>query len=196
MSDSNFCFLTCIQVSQEAGLVFPSLEEFSTVCCDPYKGFDIVNKAEVDIFMEFCAFSMIQWMLAIWSLVPLPFLNPVWTSGISRFMYCWSLAWRIFFNLNLFKLEANYFTILYWFCRTSTWIHHGCTQVPNSQIVFLFTSHNTKTVPPPLNIHLYHHLMMVWYISCVDKVHFYSPNLIVKIKIFPAFHHYAAILGI
>ena len=41
------------------------------------------------------AFLMIQWMLAIWSLVPLPFLNPAWTSGSSRFMYCWSLAWRI-----------------------------------------------------------------------------------------------------
>ena len=38
---------------------------------------------------------MIQWMLAIWSLVPLPFLNPAWTSGSSRFTYCWSLAWRI-----------------------------------------------------------------------------------------------------
>ena len=39
---------------------------------------------------------MIQWMLAIWSLVPLPFLKPAWTSGSSRFTYCWSrLAWRI-----------------------------------------------------------------------------------------------------
>ena len=36
-----------------------------------------------------------QWMLAIWSLVPLPFLKPAWTSGSSRFIYCWSLAWRI-----------------------------------------------------------------------------------------------------
>ena len=26
-------------------------------------------------------------------------------------------------------LEANYFTILYWFCHTLTWIHHGCTCV-------------------------------------------------------------------
>ena len=34
-------------------------------------------------------------MLAIWSLVPLPFLKPAWTSGSSRFMYCWSLACRI-----------------------------------------------------------------------------------------------------
>ena len=32
-------------------------------------------------FWNSLAFSMIQWMLAIWSLVPLPFLNPPWTSG-------------------------------------------------------------------------------------------------------------------
>ena len=29
---------------------------------------------------------MIQWMLAIWSLVPLPFLNPAWTSGNSQLL--------------------------------------------------------------------------------------------------------------
>ena len=34
-------------------------------------------------------------MLAILSLVPLPFLNTVWRSGISWFLKCWSLAWRI-----------------------------------------------------------------------------------------------------
>ena len=38
---------------------------------------------------------MIQWMLAIWSPVPLPFLNSAWTSESSQFTYCWSLAWRI-----------------------------------------------------------------------------------------------------
>ena len=38
---------------------------------------------------------MIQQMLAIWSLVPLPFLNPAWTSGSSQFTYSWSLACRI-----------------------------------------------------------------------------------------------------
>ena len=41
------------------------------------------------------AFSMTQRMLAISSLVLLPFLNPAWTCGISQFTYCWSLAWRI-----------------------------------------------------------------------------------------------------
>ena len=35
---------------------------------------------------------MIQQMLAIWPLVPLPFLKPAWTSGSSWFTYCWSLG--------------------------------------------------------------------------------------------------------
>ena len=30
-------------------------------------------------------------------------------------------------------MEANYFTILYWFCHTSTWIHHGCTHGPHPE---------------------------------------------------------------
>ena len=46
-------------------------------------------------FWHSLVFSMIEWMLAIWSLVPLSFLNPSWTSGSSWFTYCWSLAWRI-----------------------------------------------------------------------------------------------------
>ena len=46
-------------------------------------------------FWNGLAFLLIQQMLAIWSLIPLPFLKPAWTSGSSRFTYCWSLAWRI-----------------------------------------------------------------------------------------------------
>ena len=46
-------------------------------------------------FWNSLAFSVIQWMLAIWPLVPLPFLNSVCTSGSSQLMYRWSLAWRI-----------------------------------------------------------------------------------------------------
>ena len=52
------------------------------------------------------AFSMIQWMLAIWFLVPLPFLKLAWTSGSSQFMYCWSLAWRIL-SINLLACEMS-----------------------------------------------------------------------------------------
>ena len=49
---------------------------------------------------------MIQWMLAIWSLVPLPFLNPAWISGSSQFTYCWILAWRIL-SITLLACEMS-----------------------------------------------------------------------------------------
>ena len=49
---------------------------------------------------------MIQRMLAIRSLVPLPFLKPAWTSGSSWFMYCWSLAWRIL-SITLLACEMS-----------------------------------------------------------------------------------------
>ena len=49
---------------------------------------------------------MIQWMLAIWSLVPLSFLNPACTSRISWILYCWSLAWRIL-SITLLACEMS-----------------------------------------------------------------------------------------
>ena len=36
--------------------MFPCLEDFSTVYCDPHKGFGIVNKAEIDVFLELSCF--------------------------------------------------------------------------------------------------------------------------------------------
>ena len=55
---------------------------------------------------------MIQQMLVFWSLVPLPFLNPPWTSGSSWFTYCWNLAWRI---LSITLLAWEMCTIVRWF---------------------------------------------------------------------------------
>ena len=49
---------------------------------------------------------MIQKILAIWSLVPLPFLYPAWTSGSSWFTYCWSLAWRVL-SITLVACDMN-----------------------------------------------------------------------------------------
>ena len=66
---------------------FPQFVVIHTV-----KGFSAVNEAEVDVVLEFLAFSLIQWTLAICSLVPLPFLNPVCTSGSSSFTYFRILA--------------------------------------------------------------------------------------------------------
>ena len=46
-----------------------------------------VNEADVDfLWGNFLAFSMIQQFLTIWSPVPLPFLNPDWTSEASQFI--------------------------------------------------------------------------------------------------------------
>ena len=60
MSSSNCCFLNCIQISQQAGQVvwyshllknFPQFVVNHTV-----KGLEIVNKAEVDVFLELSCF--------------------------------------------------------------------------------------------------------------------------------------------
>ena len=99
MSSSNCCFLICMQISQEAGKVvwyshfFKNFPQF--VVIHTAKGFGIVDKAEMMFSWNSLAFSMIQWMLAIWSLVPLPLLKPAWTSRSSRFTYCSSPSWRI-----------------------------------------------------------------------------------------------------
>ena len=60
MSSSNCCFLTCIQVSQEAGQVvwyshlFQNFPEFLVI--HTVKGFGIVNQAEIDVFLELSCF--------------------------------------------------------------------------------------------------------------------------------------------
>ena len=125
MSSSNFCFLTCIQISQKAGQVawcshlFKNFPEF--VVIHTVKGFGVVSKVEVDIFFWNClAFSMIQWMLAIWSLVPLPFLNTAWTFGISQFKYCWSPAWRSL-SITLFGRWVHYAVVWTFFGIALLW---------------------------------------------------------------------------
>ena len=60
MPRSNCCFLTCIQISQDAGQVlwyshlFKNFPQFVVV--HTVKGFGIVNKAEVDVFLELSCF--------------------------------------------------------------------------------------------------------------------------------------------
>ena len=62
MSSSNYCFLTCVHISQETGQVvwyshlFQNFPQFIVI--HAVKGFGIVNKAEVDVFLElFCFFN-------------------------------------------------------------------------------------------------------------------------------------------
>ena len=60
MSGSNYCFLTCIQISQEAGNVvwcshlLKNFLQFDVIHI--VKGFGIVNEAEVLVFLELSCF--------------------------------------------------------------------------------------------------------------------------------------------
>ena len=103
------CFLTCIQISQETGKVvwysyllknFPQFVVIYTV-----KGFGVINKAKVDVFLElscfFCnpvdignlisgssAFS--KYSLNIWKFTVQVLLKP----GLENFEHCFASMWN------------------------------------------------------------------------------------------------------
>ena len=58
MSSSNCCFLTCIQISEEAGQVvwfshlFQNFPQFIAIHSENFR----MNEAEVDVFLEFSSF--------------------------------------------------------------------------------------------------------------------------------------------
>ena len=108
MSSSNCCFLTCIQISQEAGQVvwyshlfqnFPRFIVIHTV-----KGFGIVNKAELDVFLELSCFfhdpadvgnlisgssAFSKTSLNIWKFMVHIFLKP----GLENFGHYFTSIW-------------------------------------------------------------------------------------------------------
>ena len=106
MSSSKCCLLICIQISQEASQVvwyshlsqnFPQFIVIHTV-----KGFGIVNKAEIDVFLELFCFFDFGDLISGSSAFSKSILN-IWNS---RFMYCWSLAWRIL-SITLLECEMS-----------------------------------------------------------------------------------------
>ena len=68
------------------------------------------------MFWNSLAFLMIQWILAIWSLVSLPFLKPAWTSGSSE--------------VSFFKLKPGSEIWGHYF--TSVWDECSCVVVYHS----------------------------------------------------------------
>ena len=111
MSSSKFCFLTCIQISQEAGQViwyshlFQNFTEFVVVHI--VKGFGIVNKAIVDVFLEFsCLFND---PTDVGNLISGPSAFSKSSLNIWKFItYCWSLTWRIL-SITLLVCEMSAF---------------------------------------------------------------------------------------
>ena len=120
MSSSNCCFLTCIQISQEAGQVvwyshllnnFPPFVVNHTV-----KGFGVVNKPEVDVFLELACFlddpadvgnlipgssSFSKSSLNIWNFLIHILMKPGWENFEHYFASVWDecncrVVWTFF----------------------------------------------------------------------------------------------------
>ena len=101
MSSSNCCFLICIQVSQEAGPVvwdshlFQNFPQFIVI--HTVKGFGIVNKAEIDVFLELSCFfddsadvgNLICGSLVAQRLKHLPAMREIWVWSLRR-----KIPWR------------------------------------------------------------------------------------------------------
>ena len=108
MSNSNWCFLTCIQVSQETGQVvwyshlFQNFPQFIVI--HTVKGFGLVNKAEIDAFLEICCFfddpadvgnlisgssTFSKTSLNIWKFTVHVLLKP----GLENFEHYFTSAW-------------------------------------------------------------------------------------------------------
>ena len=126
MSSFNCCFLTCIQVSQVAGQVlwyshifqnFPQFVVIYTV-----KGFGIVNKAEIGVFLElFCFFddpvdvgilmygssAFSKTSLNIWKFTVYVLLKP----GLENFDHYFSSMWG----------ECNYVVVWAFFGIAFLW---------------------------------------------------------------------------
>ena len=93
--------MTQIQVSQEAGkfVWYSYLFKNSLICCDPHKGFSVVNEAEVDVFLEFPCFLCDPTNVGI--LIP----------GSSAFskssLYIWKFSVHILLKPNLEDFEHD-----------------------------------------------------------------------------------------
>ena len=95
----SYLFKNCPQKKKKKNC--PQFDVVHTV-----KGLWVANETKVEVFWNPLAFSMIQGILAIWCMVPLPFLNLACKSGSYLFKYCWSLAWRSL-SITLLAWEVN-----------------------------------------------------------------------------------------
>ena len=130
MPSSNCCFLTCIQISQEADQVvwyFHLLKNFPQfVVIHTVKGFGIVNKAEVDVFLELSCFfdapldssAFSKTSLNIWKFTVHVLLKPGLENLEHYFTSVWdesicAVVWAFFDIVFLWDWNENwYFPVL------------------------------------------------------------------------------------
>ena len=132
MCSSYSCFLTCIQISQEAGQVvwyshllknFPQFVVIHTV-----KGFGVVNKAKVDVFLELSCFfndpthvgnlisgssAFSKSSLNIWKFSVHVLLNPCLENFEHYFVSMWdeykcAVVWTFFVIASLWDWNENW----------------------------------------------------------------------------------------
>ena len=153
MSSSNCCFLICIQISQKAGQViwyshlFKSFPQF--VVIHTVKGFGIVNKAEVDVFLELSCFfddpadvgnlisgssAFSKSTLNIWKFTVHVWLKP----GLENFEHCFTsmwdecncaVVWAFFGIAFLYNWNENWPFLVMWPLLSlpnllAYWVHH------------------------------------------------------------------------
>ena len=114
MSSSNCCFLTCTHISREASKAVWYFHHFKNfpqfVVIHTVKGFVIVNKEEIDVFLELsCFFFFLDdtykgcWQFDLYSSVFSKSSLDIWNFLVH---VCWSLAWRIL-SITLQLCEMN-----------------------------------------------------------------------------------------
>ena len=109
----------CMQISQDAGWVvwyshlFKNFPQF--VVAHTVKGFGVVNKAEVDVFVELSCFfdhpADVGNLISGSSAFSKTSLN---IRKFTRFTYCWSLAWRILSITANHRQNRNPMPVLLW----------------------------------------------------------------------------------
>ena len=135
MSGSNCCFLTCIQISQEAGQVvlyshlFKNFPQFIVI--HTIKSFSLVNKAEADVLLEFACFlydstefgnlisgssAFSKSSLNIWDFSVHVLLKPSLENVEPYFasMWNWAVVWTFFGTALLWDWNENWSFAVLW----------------------------------------------------------------------------------
>ena len=175
MSGSNCCFLTCVQISQEAGNVvlyshlFKNVPQFVVV--HTVKGFSVVNEAEVAVFLEFSCFfydpmdvgnlisgssAFTKSSLYIWKFSVQVLLKP----GLENFEHYFANTWNVcncavvwtFFGIPFSGIGMK---LIFSPSCSYCWFSHICWHIKCSTLRALSfrTWNNSAGIPsPPLDL--------------------------------------------
>ena len=169
MSSSNCCFLTCIQVPQEAGQVvwyylFQNFPQFIVI--HTVKGFGIVKKAEINVFLELSCFfddpvnvgnlisgssAFSKTSLNIWNFMVHVLLKPC----LENFEHYFTSVWDEWNYVVVWAFFGILLKVLLWFLKTASFSQSENAQwswkiLPHSPGVSLLSFHRL-----PISLFIY-----------------------------------------